>query len=282
MQSGILLINKEKGLTSRDVVNLVSKKLNTKKVGHAGTLDPIATGLLVIGVGKATKILDLLTMDEKEYQAKVKIGLETDTLDITGEIVKQEDDVILKKTELEKVLKSFQGEYMQEVPKYSAVKINGKKLYEYARNNQEITCPKRLVKIKEIELLDFNEEKMEFTFKTLVSKGTYIRSLIKDIGEKLSIPMTMLELERVKSGKFSLENSFKMADDFKFLKIEEALDFKVFVVNDLNLLKKIKNGNVLENYNLETENDFVIFKSNDEILAIYKKEDFKFKAFKVF
>ena len=125
---GILLIDKPKGLTSRDVVNMVSKKLNTKKVGHAGTLDPLATGLLIIGVNKGTKILELLTNDSKEYIATVKLGIQTDTFDIEGKIL-EEKNFSLTKEEIKKVLDSFKGTYLQEVPRYSAVKIKGKKLY---------------------------------------------------------------------------------------------------------------------------------------------------------
>ena len=196
---GIVLINKEEGLTSRDVVNKIVKKLNLKKVGHAGTLDPIAKGLLVVGIGKGTKILDLLTMNTKEYIATSKIGIETDTLDISGNILNKTNDFSLKREELINTLNSFIGSYYQEVPKYSAVKINGKKLYEYARNDLNVDLPKRLITIYKIELLEFN--KNEFTFKVLASKGTYIRSLIRDIGIKLKLPMTMKELIRTKSGK---------------------------------------------------------------------------------
>ena len=199
---GIILINKEKGLTSRDVVNKISKKLQIKKVGHAGTLDPIATGLLVIGVGKGTKILDLLTLDKKEYIATVSIGFKTDTYDITGNITEENYNYHLDEDKLKNVLDSFKGSYNQEVPKFSAVKIDGKKLYEYARKQIDIELPKRLVTIYKIELLTYNDS--EFTFKVLVSKGTYIRSLIHDISLKLNIPMTMKELIRTKSGKFLL------------------------------------------------------------------------------
>lgn len=145
--NGILLINKEKDYTSRDVVNIVSKCLNTKKVGHTGTLDPIATGVLVICVGKATKLVDYLTSTYKEYEAEIILGISTDTYDITGNILKEEN-VKIEKKEIEKVLNNMIGTYLQEVPIYSAVKIDGKKLYEYARENKEIELPKREVDIK--------------------------------------------------------------------------------------------------------------------------------------
>ena len=274
---GIILINKEKGLTSRDVVNQISKKLQTKKVGHAGTLDPIATGLLVIGVGNGTKILDLLTLDQKEYIATVSIGIQTDTYDITGNILKKQENYQLDKKTLENTLNSFLGSYEQEVPKYSAVKINGKKLYEYARKQEEIELPKRLVTIYQIELLNYNDS--EFTFKTLVSKGTYIRSLINDIGLKLNIPMTMKELKRTRSGKFLLENSNLVTDNYNYITIDKALDFKIIDINDDILLKKVKNGNKI---NLPYDDLFLTLKNQDKVLAIYKKEKFEYKAFKVF
>ena len=272
---GILLIDKEKGITSRDVVNKLSKELNIKKIGHAGTLDPIATGLMVIGIGKGTKILDLLTSDKKEYIATVKIGIQTDTLDITGNIVKESNNYKLSINELEKVLNSFKKKYMQTVPKYSAIKINGKKLYEYARNNIDIELPKKEVTIYEIELLEYNND--EFVFKTLVSKGTYIRSLIDDIGNILKIPMTMKDLRRIKSGKFRIEDI-----NNKIISIKESLDYKIISIDDSILLKKVLNGNEIELEDEESEYLTMVNKEGKE-LAIYKKEKkLKYKAFKVF
>lgn len=275
---GIVLINKEEGLTSRDVVNKIVKKLNLKKVGHAGTLDPIAKGLLVIGIGKGTKILDLLTMNTKEYIATSKIGIETDTLDISGNILNKTNDFSLKREELINTLNSFIGSYYQEVPKYSAVKINGKKLYEYARNDLNVDLPKRLITIYKIELLEFN--KNEFTFKVLASKGTYIRSLIRDIGIKLNLPMTMKELIRTKSGKFNLSDSYEISDDFKIIPIFEALDYPVIKITNEILLKKIKNGNKIK---LDCSYDTITLIDNlNNTLAIYKKEKLEYQAIKVF
>ena len=274
---GIILINKEKGLTSRDVVNKISKKLQIKKVGHAGTLDPIATGLLVIGVGKGTKILDLLTLDQKEYIATVSIGFKTDTYDITGNITEENYNYHLDEDKLKNVLDSFKGSYNQEVPRFSAVKIDGKKLYEYARKQIDIELPKRLVTIYKIELLTYNDS--EFTFKVLVSKGTYIRSLIHDISLKLNIPMTMKELIRTKSGKFLLENSNLIDDNYNYIPIDKALDFKIIELEDEILLKKVRNGNKI---NLPYNDIFITLKFKDDVLAIYKKEKFEYKAFKVF
>lgn len=280
--NGVLLINKEEGYTSRDVVNMVSKKLQIKKVGHAGTLDPLATGLLVIGVGKATKILDLLTLDTKEYIAIVKMGLATDTLDITGKVIQKKEDFTVNKEKIEKVFKKFLGTYLQTVPKYSAVKIKGKKLYEYARSEKEVVLPKRNVTIYSLSLLEYDMKKQEFTFKALVSKGTYIRSLISDIGNCLGIPCTMKKLVRTKSGKFNIQDSVKINDKFKVIPIREALDFPIYQVNDLDLLKKVKNGNLVSlKKNLEPVILFV--DSNQQEIAIYKKLTIHdYKAFKVF
>ncbi len=277
---GIILINKEKNLTSRDVVNLVSKKLNIKKVGHAGTLDPLATGLLVIGVGKATKILEMLTLDTKEYIATAKLGLKTDTLDITGNTLEENYNFNLEQEELEKVLESFKKKYFQEVPLFSAVKVNGKRLYQYGREKREIDLPKKEVEIFEIELLEYKKNQ-EFKFKVLVSKGCYIRSLIRDIGKSLKINMTMKDLIRTKSGKFKLENSNKVDDNYKIINIKDALDIKQVVIKDESLLKKIKNGNSIE---LKEKNEYILLlDSNNQELAIYKNNKFNnFCAFKVF
>lgn len=282
--NGILVINKPKGITSRDVVNEVCKKLNTKKVGHTGTLDPIATGVLVLGINDGCKIIELLTASEKEYIAKVRLGIKTDTLDVTGNILEENNNYDLKQDELEKVLNSFVGKYNQEVPIYSAVKINGKKLYEYARNNEKVELPKREVEIKNIELL--NVEKDSFTFKVLVSKGTYIRSLINDICSKLNILGSMEELQRTKQGIFELDDSVNLEEIDKNISLKSISDAlleydKIVVDKDIEV--KVKNGSILDN---EVINDYLlIFNKNNVLLAIYKKyekDDTKMKPYKVF
>ena len=162
--NGIVLINKEKNCTSRDVVNQVSKILKTKKIGHTGTLDPIATGVIVLCIGKATKLVEVITSYDKEYEAEVILGIKTDTKDITGKILKEEKAIISKEN-IEECLKKMIGTYNQTVPIYSAVKINGKKLYEYARKNEEIELPKRKVTIKELKLISditYEKEKTKF------------------------------------------------------------------------------------------------------------------------
>ena len=222
MINGILLVNKPKGVTSRAVVNHVVRKLNIKKIGHTGTLDPLATGVLVLCIGRATKLAEKITAKDKEYLVTVQVGIETDTLDVTGKILKQKKDYSLSEDKLKETLNFFKGEYLQEVPKYSAVKVNGKRLYEYARAGLEVELPKKNVKIFSIELLDFNKD--EFKFKVHVSKGTYIRSLIRDIGNKLSIPMCMKELVRTKQGEYLLEDCYTSEeiekDKYKIIAID--------------------------------------------------------------
>ena len=271
---GIILINKEKGITSRDVVNLVCKKLNTKKVGHTGTLDPIATGLMVLGVGEGLKLCELLTGKDKDYIAKVKLGIKTDTYDITGKVL-EEEKVNLSKEDLVNTLNSFVGEYNQTVPIYSSVKVNGKKLYEYARNNEEVILPKHLVKISNINLLDYNED--NFTFKVTVSSGTYIRSLINDIGDKLNIPMTMEELKRTRVGEYSLENANDI-DNLTIIPIIDALDIKKIEVKD-DLLNKISNGVKIDNIYNEK---IVMFINNNIPISIYKDDNGILKSYRVF
>ncbi|MDD5980036.1 MAG: tRNA pseudouridine(55) synthase TruB, partial [bacterium] len=176
---GILLINKEKNYTSRDVVNIVGKYLNTKKVGHFGTLDPMATGLLILGVGKYTKFQKVMDKEIKEYEVSVKLGVKTDTYDITGNILEEEQTNNIDFDKLKKDLLSFKKRYYQEVPIYSAVKVNGKKLYEYARCNEKVILPKKEVELYSITNIKLIDDTLYFN--VVVSKGFYIRSLINDL-----------------------------------------------------------------------------------------------------
>ena len=265
--NGAIVINKDANMTSRDVVNILCKKLNTKSIGHIGTLDPIATGVLVCLIGKYTKLTNILINHDKEYIASFKLGLLTDTLDITGNILKEEK-VIISKEDIIKALNTFIGTYNQEVPIYSAVKINGKKLYEYARSNKEIQLPKREVTIYNLELL--NIDKDIITIKTKVSKGTYIRSLIRDIGLKLNTNATMTSLQRTKLGKFTIDNSYTLEDiennNYKLLDIQDLLDIEEININEEDLFK-IKNGQIL---NKRTDK-YILFKYNNKNIALYQK-----------
>ena len=270
--NGVLLVDKPKGITSRDVVNEVVKNLHTKKVGHTGTLDPIATGVLVICVGKATKLVNYLTSTEKEYIATVELGTKTDTLDNTGNILEERASKYSKEQIIE-VLDSFKGKYEQEVPIYSAVKVNGKKLYEYARNNEEVVLPKREVKIKDIVLLNdikYKKGKTIFEFKCTVSKGTYIRALINDIATRLNTVGIMTDLRRTKQGKFSIQDCINIdsVELNSLIGIIDILDCKkVELTNDIE--KKVLNGNKLKNiYNVNE----VLFVNKNRAIALYEGE----------
>lgn len=280
--NGILIVDKPKGVTSRDVVNKVGKILGTNKIGHTGTLDPLATGVLVLCIGKATKLVELLTSTEKEYIAKVQLGVLTDTLDIDGNIIK-EGKYTIKEENLINVLNSFLGEYDQEVPAYSAVKINGKKLYEYAREGKKINLPKRKVNIRTIKLLQFDDSSYEF--KVVVSKGTYIRSLIRDINEKLDIIGSMSELRRTKQGSFDIKNAYTIEQiergKYNMLSITDVLKSKRCIEIDNFMYKKVINGQLLDNIYSEDE---VVFTFNNEAVAIYtvyEKDKTKMKPHKM-
>ena len=284
----IIVVNKEKDYTSRDVVNILCKKFKTKKIGHTGTLDPLATGVLVICIGKSLKIVDSIVSYDKEYIARVILGVDTDTLDIEGKILHEEKTNITKE-ELVNVLNSFLGTSIQEVPKYSAVKVNGKKLYQYARNNIEIQLPKKEITVYDIKLLTdieiFNNHQ-EFTFKVKVSKGTYIRSLIRDIGKKLNTCATMSNLTRTKQGKFGIEDSYTLKDiendNYKALDIKDVLEIEQVIVKD-PLLNKIKNGAIVDKF-FTTDKALVLDENNNElgIYITYDKDNTKAKPYKIF
>ena len=283
--NGILIVDKPKDCTSRDVVNDIVKIAKTKKVGHAGTLDPIATGVLVVAIGNGLKVLEFLNNQDKEYVATVKVGIETDTLDITGNITKVKDDFVLDTKKLSNVIKSFVGSYDQEVPLYSSVKVDGQRLYKYAREGTKVILPKREVNIYSLELI--NNTSDEFIIKAHVSKGTYIRSLIRDIGEKMGIPCTMKELRRTKQGEFIIEEAHTLDElrkkGIKPLSIEKALKDVLFVYADEELEKKIMDGAILDNIYAEK---MVGFKNKkNEVIALYKtydKDITKIKPIKVF
>ncbi len=276
--NGIIVINKPKNYTSRDIVNILGKTLNQKKIGHTGTLDPLATGVLVCVLGKCTKLCDVLTCNEKEYKATMKFGVLTDTLDITGTVLKT-SKLIPSLEDIQEAFKHFTGSYNQEVPLYSSVKVHGKKLYEYARNKEEIKLPKKEVTIKKIELLKIDNEYVQF--KVLVSKGTYIRSLIRDIGSYLNTYATMTDLERLSQGKFTLKESYTLEDiekgNFKLITLEEIFDcYPKEEVNE-EKFQQIKNGREFNNtYN----SSYVLFTYQNNLVALYtesKKDKKKIK-----
>ena len=278
---GILLINKEKDMTSRDVVNKICHLLNTKKVGHTGTLDPMATGVLVLAINKGLKIVNELTALDKEYEAEITLGIDTDTLDITGNTLKEEIVSSITNEEIDKVLESFIGEYNMEVPKYSAIKIKGKKLYEYARNNEEVDIPIHKVYIYELKRTsDIINNK--FTIKCKVSKGTYIRSLVRDISKKLGTIGVMSKLNRTRQGRFELKDCYTLKDikngNYRLLDIRDVLDLPIVEVPD-NLYKKVINGNKIKN---SFNYDKFIFTKDNKLLAVYIEENGLLKPLHMF
>lgn len=277
MNKGIILCNKPKGYTSRDVVNVASKVLNTKKVGHTGTLDKNATGVLVLLIGKYTKLASILVNDEKEYIATFKLGFSTDTLDLDGKVIKTSNKKC-SKDEIINAINFFKGAYMQEVPSYSAVHVNGKRLYKYAKENKKIELPKRLVEIKRADIISINENEIKCKF--LVSKGTYIRSLIRDIGEKLGTYATLCDLIRTREGIFKIDDAYTLKEiennEFSSLELKNILNKDAFVKVDEKQYKEIING-VKQVVDLDGE--LICFTHNNEEIALYKKEKDHYKMF---
>ncbi|MGN1370761.1 MAG: tRNA pseudouridine(55) synthase TruB [Candidatus Coprovivens sp.] len=281
--NGILIVNKPKDFTSRDVVNKISHIFKIKKIGHTGTLDPIATGVLVICIGNTTKLCEILTSEYKEYIATIKLGIKTDTLDITGNIIETKPFDITE-AQIKEVLSSFLGESIQETPIYSAVKVNGKKLYEYARAGKKIELPTRKIHIKDIELISYNSD--EIVFKTTVSKGTYIRALVDDICKKLNTVGTMSDLIRTKQGNFKIEDSYTIEDiennKYKLLTIEETLSNLESININEETYNKVKNGSVIDK---NFKNNIACLVYKNKIVAIYQtyhSDTNKAKPFKMF
>ncbi len=245
IESGILIINKDMNMTSHDCVNIVRRALKVKRVGHTGTLDPMATGVLPICVGKATKIADYISLGDKEYIAEFKLGIKTDTLDITGE-VKNTSDKECTEEELREAINSFVGVIDQVPPMYSAKKIQGKKLYELAREGIEISRDPVTVEIKSIDILKVNMEEKTAEIKVLCSKGTYIRSLIDDIGEKLGTFAVMTALKRTKSGMFDIDNE-------KIVDINDVKKGNTAIIQSLIPIDKLypQYKSIILPYNLE-------------------------------
>jgi tRNA pseudouridine synthase B len=239
IKNGILNIDKPQGITSHDVVDIVRKIFPGIKVGHTGTLDPIATGVLPICIGKATKLSDELLSENKVYKVKMLLGVETDTYDITGKIVfantLNEDEIYIKER-----IKRFIGKSSQIPPIYSAIKIKGKKAYEYARNGENVSIKPREIEIFNIDDIDVNLRKRQVSFVVSCTKGTYIRSLVHDIGIKLGCGATMIELKRLKTGDFDINDSI---DLYEFLNLE-YLDMLDKIVSIEELYKDSKKINL--------------------------------------
>ena len=262
---GIILVNKPKGISSFDVIRKLKKILKTKKIGHTGTLDPLATGLMLICVGKATKLASDLEAKNKVYLADFEIGYATDTYDIEGKRI-AENLIDISKDNLELSLKKFIGGIKQVPPMYSAIKIDGNKLYHLARKGIEIERPERDVTIEYIKLLDFKNNKAKI--ETKVSKGCYIRSLIYDIGLDLGTYATMTELQRINVGEYSLTNSYTLEQ------MEEMAQN-----NDFSFLNSVEDVFSYEKYNLETEKELTLFKNGNTVKIKDNLENKKYRVY---
>lgn len=264
---GILLINKPAGYTSHDIVGIVRKKIHTKKVGHCGTLDPDATGVLVVCVNKATKAIQFLMSDSKFYRATLSLGKSTDTYDASGKVLEEKEVGALSKDQVVDVLDSFLGKSKQKPPIYSAIKVNGKKLYEYARNGEEVDIKERDIEIMMIKMISFSNNEIVFDVKC--SKGTYIRSLCVDIARKLGYPGHMSHLERRQAGRFSIDDCITLEQlekgDYTLHSIEEALDdYPKLILEDPTIVyhgKQIKS---------DLTGKVAIYDNQNKLLAIYE------------
>ena len=275
---GIIVVNKPKGITSFDVIRKLKKILKTKKIGHTGTLDPLATGVMLMCVGKATKLASDLEAKAKVYIANFDIGYATDTYDIEGKKI-VENIIDVSKEDLEQSIKKFIGNIKQVPPMYSAIKIDGNKLYHLARKGIEVERPERDITIEYINLLDFKDNKAKI--ETKVSKGCYIRSLIFDIGQDLGTYATMTALQRKQVGSYSLEDSYSLEqieemvlnNDFKFLKtVEEFFSYDKYSLQTEKELTLYKNGNTVKiKENLENKKYRIYFQ--DEFIGLANVEN---------
>ncbi|WP_153720392.1 tRNA pseudouridine(55) synthase TruB [Sporosarcina cascadiensis] len=288
--NGILPLWKEKGMTSHDCVFKLRKILHTKKVGHTGTLDPEVEGVLPICIGRATKVASYITDAGKEYIAKVSIGRSTETEDAQGATVSRDDsDKVISREQLLEELQQLTGEITQIPPMYSAVKVNGRRLYEYARKGIEVERPAKQVYIEEIELLDeasvFSGKDVSFSIRVRCGKGTYIRTLAVQIGELFGYPAHMESLVRTVSGNFT-QNDCKTLAEVAQLMEERQVDSILRPVEDVltefprleidpDLLESIRNGQVLPAVQLLQEHVSVILTYNGQVLAIYKNHPTK-------
>ncbi len=273
--SGCLLINKKVGLTSRDEVNRVSKALKIKKCGHIGTLDPFASGLLIVLVNKATKISSFLEGEDKTYVAKLKLGQATDSGDLTGNIIETKAVPKLSKEKITNILNSFLGESEQLPPMFSALKYNGKHYYDYARIGQTIERKARKITIYEIRLLDYQNEYITFLAK--VSKGTYIRTLAEDIAKKLDTVGHLVNLERTAIGEFNLKNAIsdEEVDASKLIRIEDMLKkYRIVHLSKEDAFKALNGVKLKLAYN----DEYLLLKDDDGLIAMYQKDGTYFRC----
>ncbi len=288
---GIIIVNKEKNMTSHDVISRLRKILNTKKIGHIGTLDPLAEGVLVVCVGNATKLVQFLEGYDKVYQARVCIGKSSTTYDLEGKIVEQVKISSINEDEIDYCLEKFVGTLKQKPPIYSAIKINGEKLYNYARKNIEVEIPSRDVtihSIKRISSFSYEDDCLYFTIEAKVSKGTYIRSLCYDIGQSLNLPSLMASLTRTAVGPFTLDQAFTLTDiekgNYKLYNMLDTLS-NYQMIEDERIIHYAQNGRMFSVTMIDKLlNDMpkiLVIAKQRKLIAIYEKNDDFYKAVRV-
>ncbi len=290
MINGILVIDKDKGMTSADVVYHLRKALHIRKIGHAGTLDPDVTGVLPIAIGQATKLIELMHTQNKKYEGTGIIGYATDSYDVSGTVLESEKITApISKEAIQQAMQSFVGEIEQVPPIYSAVRVNGKHLYEYARAGIEVERPKRQVQVYQYDIKNdptFDKEKGEesFDFQIECSKGTYVRSLVNDLKTELNVPAVMESLRRTASSGFDLSQAVKLDEVINapgkitdFIQPIDAFfkDYEYINLNDQQW-PKVKNGNAIV---LKTNAKKVALRYNNSIKAIYEKDDHMYRPF---
>ena len=280
---GVIVINKPWGKTSHDMVGFIRKTVGIRKVGHTGTLDPAATGVLPVCIGKATKAADMLTASDKSYRSQLILGKTTDTLDAEGEILTEQPFDYVTKDMLENTIKKFIGEIYQVPPMFSAIKKDGKKLYELAREGKTVEREKRKVFIKRIELLNFDSQKGIADIDVDCSKGTYIRTLCEDIGSQLGCGAYMNQLTRTKSGRFTIDESFteeEIAELFKNGELEKKLitlselfsDYESVTVSSKQA-ELVKNGVRIRKSGLAEGKCYRVFSPDGDFLAVSEYSD---------
>lgn len=279
---GFLNVYKPVGMTSHDVVSKLRKLTNIKQIGHTGTLDPFAEGVLPVCIGKATRLIEFLE-DDKEYLATVQFGVSTTTYDREGEVIYTSDKKLVSE-DVKNALKAFEGEISQLPPIYSAIKVKGKKLYEYARSGQEVEIKPRKVTIENIELKSFDEKLQQAEILIKCSKGTYIRSIANDLGQKLECGAHLIKLVRTQAGRFRIENSVNL----------EGLDIVNNLINPVDMLnypeinvncvdmEYIRNGRALKNKNIKHGSLVILIYNNNEICAVGIADNDVIKLKKVF
>ncbi|ATI73927.1 tRNA pseudouridine(55) synthase TruB [Mesoplasma florum] len=271
-KSGIIILNKPKGLTTNHLIQKLKRKLNVKKIGHAGTLDPLATGVVICLINNGTKLSDYFLNENKAYEVTMKLFQATDTYDSDGNIIEEQEPFKIEQEQVEKVIAKFNGlAYEQEPPMYSAIKIDGKKLYEYARENQVVKVNKRLIKINSLSLDKYENNEISMT--VYCSKGTYIRSLIVDIAKELNTIAHVTSLNRIESGNFTIKNSVNIenCEESNLIKMFDAIKMADYEIVELDDTLNVEHGKKIEV--IAEKNIVFISNKSKELIACYEREN---------